>query len=277
MAEAEAQAQETKSTGNLVQYRAEAGIAFLTLNDPPANTYTYEMMQALDYVILKARMDEAVQVIVITGNGEKFFSAGANINMLANVTPTFKYFFCLHANETLSRLEQTPKLVIAAINGHCVGGGLEIAMAADIRIARRNAGKMGLPEVSLGVLPGTGGTQRLTRLVGKSKAIELMATGELFDFARGLELGLLNQIFEAATGDDLIQQVTEYAAQFTTPNKAARAVGRIKRSVQTGAEIPFESALALERELQQQLFQSEDAKEGLEAYVNRRKPEFKGR
>jgi enoyl-CoA hydratase/carnithine racemase len=197
--------------------------------------------------------------------------------MLANVTPTFKYFFCLHANETLSRLEQTPKLVIAAINGHCVGGGLEIAMAADIRIARRKAGKMGLPEVSLGVLPGTGGTQRLTRLVGKSKAIELMATGELFDFERGLDLGLLNQILDAENHEQFTQQVTEYAAQFTTPNKAAGAVGKIKRSVQTGSEIPFESALALERELQQQLFQSEDAKEGLDAYVNKRKPEFRGK
>jgi len=277
MAEAEAQGQETKSTGDLVQYRAQDGIAFLTLNDPPANTYTYEMMQALDNAILKARMDEGVQVIVITGNGEKFFSAGANINMLANVTPTFKYFFCLHANETLSRLEQTPKLVIAAINGHCVGGGLEIAMAADIRIARGNAGKMGLPEVSLGVLPGTGGTQRLARLVGKSKAIELMATGQLFDFERGLELGLLNQILDAKTHEQFTQQVAEYAAQFTTPNKAAGAVGRIKRSVQTGAEIPFESALALERELQQLLFQSEDAKEGLDAYVNKRKPNFTGK
>ncbi len=277
MAEAETQFQETQSTGDLVEYRAQDGIAFLTLNDPPANTYTYEMMQALDSAILKARMDEGVQVIVLTGNGEKFFSAGANINMLANVTPTFKYFFCLHANETLSRLEQTPKLVIAAINGHCVGGGLEIALAADIRIARRNAGKMGLPEVSLGVLPGTGGTQRLTRLVGKSKAIELMATGQLFDFERGLELGLLNQIFDADTLEQFTQQVVEYAAQFTTPNKAAGAVGRIKRSVQTGAEIPFESALALERELQQQLFQSEDAKEGRDAYVNKRKPVFKGK
>ena len=277
MAEAETQVQETKSTGDLVQYRVQDGIAFLTLNDPPANTYTYEMMQALDNAILKARMDEGVQVIVITGNGEKFFSAGANINMLANVTPTFKYFFCLHANETLSRLEQTPKLVIAAINGHCVGGGLEIAMAADIRIARRNAGKMGLPEVSLGVLPGTGGTQRLVRLVGKSKAIELMATGQLFDFERGLELGLLNQILDAETHEQFTQQVAEYTAQFTTPNKAAGAVGRIKRSVQTGAEIPFESALALERELQQQLFQSEDAKEGLDAYVNKRKPVFRGK
>jgi enoyl-CoA hydratase/carnithine racemase len=277
MADAQAQAKETTSTGDLVQYRAEDGIAFLTLNDPPANTYTYEMMQALDRAILAARMDEAVQVIVITGNGEKFFSAGANINMLADVTPTFKYYFCLHANETLNRLEQTPKLVIAAMNGHTVGGGFEIAMAADIRVARRNAGKMGLPEVTLGVLPGTGGTQRLVRLVGKSKAIELMAAGDLFPFERGLELGLLNQIFDAETAEQFMQQVTEYAAQFTTPNKATGAVGRIKRSVQTGAEIPFESALALERELQQQLFQSEDAKEGLAAYVEKRRPIFKGK
>jgi len=265
---------QTHSTGPLVQYRAESGIAFLTLNDPPANTYTNEMMVALDSAILKARMDESVQVIVITGNGEKFFCAGANINMLQSVTPTFKYYFCLHANETLSRLEQTPKLVIAAINGHCVGGGLEVAMAADLRVARRSAGKLGLPEVSLGVLPGTGGTQRLLRVVGKSKAIELMATAELFPFERGLELGLVNQIFEAETGEQFLHQVREYAQQFTTPNKAAGAVGRIKRSVQTGAEISFEAGLALERELQQQLFQSEDAKEGLDAYVNKRKPIF---
>jgi enoyl-CoA hydratase/carnithine racemase len=222
-------------------------------------------------------MDETVQVIILIGNGEKFFSAGANINMLSNVTPTFKYYFCLHANETLSRLEETPKLVIAAINGHCVGGGLEIAMAADLRVARKGAGKMGLPEVSLGVLPGTGGTQRLSRIVGKSKAIELMATGELFAFERGVELGLINQIFDADTSEDFIEHVTNYARQFTTPNKAASAVGRIKRSVQTGAEVSFESALALERELQQQLFQSEDAKEGLDAYVNKRKAKFTGR
>ena len=267
----------TATTTKLVEFRKEGGIAVLTLNDPPANTYTHEMMQALDARILDARMDETVQVIVLAGNGEKFFCAGANIQMLSSVTPTFKYYFCLHANETLSRLEQTPKLVIAAINGHCVGGGLEVAMAADIRIARRNAGKMGLPEVSLGVLPGTGGTQRLLRIVGKSKAIELMATGQLFDFERGEELGIVNQIIDAETGDEFMQAVRDYAAQFTLPNKAAGAVGRIKRSVQTGAEISFESALALERELQQQLFQSEDSKEGLDAYVNKRKAEFKGK
>jgi len=272
MAEAEAQAK----TG-LIRYHTDNGIAFLTLNDPPANTYSYAMMQALDEAILKARMDEAVQVIVITGNGEKFFCAGADIAMLSNVTPTFKYYFCLHANETLNRLEQTPKLVIAAINGHCVGGGLEVAMAADIRLARKDAGKMGLPEVSLGVLPGTGGTQRLVRLVGKPKAIELMATGQLFDFERGAELGIVNRIIEAATAKAFMEQVVEYARQFTTPNKAAQAVGKIKRSVQTGGEISFEAALALERELQQQLFQSEDAREGLEAYVNKRKPRFTGK
>ena len=261
----------------LVDYSVNDHIAVITLNDPPANTYSYEMMQQLDAAILRARMDEAVQVIVITGQGDKFFCAGADIQMLTNVTPTFKYYFCLHANETLNRLEQTPKLVIAAINGHCVGGGLEVAMAADLRIARKGAGKAGLPEVSLGVLPGTGGTQRLARIVGKSKAIELMVTGELFDFERGLELGVINQIIEAETRDQFRDQVMDYARQFTAPNKAAHAVGRIKRSVQTGAEIPLESALALERELQQQLFQSEDAKEGLAAYVGKRKAEFKGR
>jgi enoyl-CoA hydratase len=279
MAEAEAKVQETADVeGKLVQYTVAAeGIALLTLNDPPANTYSYEMMQEIDRSILKARMDESVHVIVITGQGEKFFCAGANIQMLSSVTPEYKYYFCLHANETLSRLEQTPKLVIAAINGHCVGGGLEVAMAADLRIARKGAGKMGLPEVSLGVLPGTGGTQRMARIVGKSRAIELMTTGELFDFEKGAELGLVNHIYEAETNDAFMQQVLTYARRFTPPAKAARAVGRIKRSVQTGAEIPFESALALERELQQQLFQSEDAREGLDAYANRRKPQFKGR
>jgi enoyl-CoA hydratase len=267
----------TEMARNLVQYEVQDGIASFTLNDPPANTYSFEMMQDLDWAILAARMDEKVQVIVITGSGEKFFCAGANINILANATPGYKYYFCLHANETLTRLEQTTKLVIAAINGHCVGGGLEVALAADIRIARRGAGKMGLPEVSLGVLPGTGGTQRLARIIGSSRAIELMATGVLFDFEHGLELGILNQVFEAKDTEEFKQQVVDYARKFTTPDRASNAVGRIKRSVQSGAELPLEYGLALERELQQQLFQSEDAREGIDAYVNKRKPHFKGK
>src|SRR5215475_10000966 len=147
----------SEATKQLINYRTDGGVAVIEMNDPPANTYTYEMNRQLDEAILKARMANDVYVILLTGAGDKFFSAGANIKMLASVDPTFKYYFCLHANETLLRLEHTPKLVIAALNGHRVGGGLEIAMAADIRIARRDAGKIALPEVNLGVLPSTGG------------------------------------------------------------------------------------------------------------------------
>lgn len=260
----------------LVTYATDLGVAVITLCSPPANAYSYAMHRDLDDAILKARFDDEVHVIVLRGAGEKFFCAGADISMLDNVTPQFKYYFCLHANETLNRLEQTPKLVIAALNGHTVGGGLEIAMAADVRIARLGAGRMGLPEVTLGVLPGTGGTQRLARLVGKAKAIELMVTGELFPFEKGESLGLVNQILESETADDFLSDVITYARQFVPPSRASMAVGRIKRAVQTGLEVGFESGLALERELQQQLFQSEDASEGIRAYVEKRTPTFKG-
>jgi len=251
------------------------GIATLAMNDPPANTYTYEMMKELDTAILDVRADDTIGAIVLTGAGDKFFSAGANIKMLTEVTPKFKYCFCLHANETLSRLEQTPKLVIAALNGHTVGGGLEIAMAADIRIARRDGGKVGLPEVNLGVLPGTGGTQRLARIVGKSRAIELMATGRLLTFEEALELGIVTSIFD---GDpkSFREQIVTYTKQFLPPNKASKAVGHIKRAVTSGWEMSFQDGLTLERELQQQLFQSQDAKEGLGAYIEKRQPKFTG-
>ncbi len=237
-------------TRKLIEYRVDSGVVVIELNDPPANTYSYAMNRQLDDAILQARMDENVHVIVLTGAGEKFFCAGANIQMLTEVDPTFKYYFCLHANETLLRLENTPKLVIAAINGHCVGGGLEVALAADLRIARKGAGKMGLPEVNLGVLPGTGGTQRLSRVLGKSKAIELMAEGKTFDFERAAELGLINKIFDSG---NFMGQVMDYARQFCPPHKAAKAVGRMKRAVQSGWEVTLEAGLALERENQQLL------------------------
>jgi enoyl-CoA hydratase/carnithine racemase len=262
------------SDTTLVEYKVEDGIAIIALNDPPANTYTYEMMRQLDECILQARMDDDVHVLLLRGAGPKFFCAGANIQMLNEVTPRFKYFFCLHANETLNRLEQTPKLVIAALNGHTVGGGLEIAMAADIRLACKDSGKIGLPEVNLGVLPGTGGTQRLARLVGKQRAIEMMATGKTITFDEAKEIGIVNDVLPKESFWD---DVMAYAKQFCPPNKAAKAVGLIKRAVQSGLEVPFESALAIERELQQQLFQSQDAKEGLAAYVEKRTAEFQGK
>jgi enoyl-CoA hydratase len=257
----------------LVHYETRDGIATLTLDAPPANTYTYAMMRQLDEAILAARMDPAVHVLVLRGAGEKFFSAGADIAMLATADPAFKYYFCLHANETLLRLEQTPKLVIAALNGHTVGGGLEIAMACDIRLARRDAGRVGLPEVSLGVLPGTGGTQRLPRLVGKARAVELMTTGRLLSFEEAHEIGLVNEVVDP---DDFWDEVYAYARQFVPPNKASMAVGHIKRAVQTGAEVPLAEALALERELQQRLFTSDDAQTGIHAYLDKTMPRFRG-
>ena len=260
----------------VVNYRAENGIAVIEMDDPPANTYPSAMRRPGADAILMARFDDDVHVIVLRGKGDRFFSAGANIGMLNAVTPGFKYFFCLHANETLLRFEHTPKLVIAALNGHTVGGGLEIAMAADLRIARKDAGKIGLPEVTLGVLPGTGGTARLAKMVGKSKAIELMVVGNTFSFEEALDLGIVNQVIDASP-EDWWEQIMDYARQFVPPNKASKAVGRIKRSVQSGWDLPLESALAVERELQQLLFQSEDAKEGIAANQEKRVPKFKAK
>ena len=266
----------TTSERTLVNYTATDGVAVIELTNPPANTYSYDMMRQLDEAILRARFDDDVYVLLIRGSGDKFFSAGAEISMLNSVTPGFKYYFCLHANETLMRLEQTPKLVIAALNGHTVGGGLEIALACDIRIAKRNAGKVGLPEVNLGVLPGTGGTQRMARALPKNKAIELMTEGKLMSFEEAQNLGLINYIYEP---ENYWEEVMNYAKSFCPPNKASKAVGRIKRSVQSGAEVSFSESLAIERELQQLLFQSEDAKEGIAAYVAKpkRAAEFTGR
>jgi enoyl-CoA hydratase/carnithine racemase len=262
-----------------INYSVTDGVAVIEFNDPPANTYSYEMMLEIDAAVLAARMDPGVYVIVLRGAGEKFFCAGANIGMLKDADPDFKYYFCLHANETLMRLEQTPKLVIAALNGHTVGGGLEVALAADIRIAKKGAGKIGLPEVALGVLPGTGGTQRLARLIGKAKAIEHMATGQLMSFDDAMQMGIVNQVWDdgGVQGYSFNEAILEYARQFTPPNKASRAVGRMKRAVQSGVEAGFLEGLAIERELQQLLFQSEDAKEGIAANTEKRPPQFKGR
>lgn len=262
-------------TDDLVHYSSDDGVALIELDDPPANTYTYEMMQQLDDAILEARMDESAEAIVLTGTGENFFSAGADISMLNEAEEEFKYNFCLHANETLLRLEHTPKLVVAALNGHTVGGGLEIALAADLRVARADAGTVGLPEVNLGVLPGTGGTQRLSRELGKTKALEMMANGDTFDFETAEELGLVQEIIEG-DAESFRTQALDFARNYTTPHKASKAVGHIKRAVTSGSQLPVEEGLTLERELQQQLFASDDAAEGLEAYLEDRKPEFTG-
>ncbi|GDX82675.1 hypothetical protein LBMAG42_44860 [Deltaproteobacteria bacterium] len=252
-------------------------VAVLTLNNPPANGYSYAMHRELDAHVCDIRMDTAIDVIVIRGTGEKFFCAGADIGYLQSLQPEEKYYFCLYANETLLRLENTPKLVIAALNGHCVGGGLEIALACDLRIGRESGEKpvlVGLPEVSLGVLPGTGGTQRLTRIVGRAKALHLMVEGKNLSVEEAEHIGLVHGVFPA---DDWWQSVIAYAKSFCAPQRAAGAVGLIKRAVVAGADLPLESGLALERELQQRLFTAPDAKEGIAAFLGKRKPVFSGR
>jgi enoyl-CoA hydratase len=261
----------------LASLTVEQGIATILLENPPANGYSYDMMRQLDACVLEARMREDAHVIIITGAGEKFFCAGADIGALREMTPTFKYSFCLHANETMLRLEQTPKLVVAALNGHTVGGGLEVALACDLRVARKGGGSIGLPEVKLGVLPGTGGTQRLARVLGRAKALELMVTGKLLKLDEAHALGLVNELLEAGSADEFRTKVRAWAQQFCPPQAASRAVGLIKRAVQTGTEVGLAEGLALERELQQQLFLSRDAQEGMAANREKREPRFEGR
>jgi len=260
--------------GKLIEYRVDNGVAVLEINRPPVNSYTTELLKELDAAVLDARFDDDVHAIVVTGKVEKFFSAGADINMLSSKPLSFKNNFALHGHEVLMRLENTPKIIIAAINGHAIGGGLEIAMACDIRIARKEGGRVGLAEINLGVMPGMGGTQRLPRLVGKGRAMELCATGRQIAFEEAKDIGLIYDIFER---ENFLGQVMDYARQFIVPNKSSLAVGKVKRAITTGLELSLPDGLALERELLAQAFGSEDGQEGVKAYLEKRTAQFKGK
>lgn len=257
-----------------VDYSTQDGIAILALNNPKANVYDYDVMRDLDAAILEARMDESVHVLIIRGAGEKFFCAGADIKMLNEKTPHHFYYFSLHAGETARRLETTPKLVIAAINGHCMGGGMELAMACDIRLAKRDGGSMGLPEITLGLEPGVGGTQRLPRIVGYAKAIEILATGKALSFEEAYDMGLVHNVYEPATFWD---EVMGYARQFCPPNKASKAVGRIKLAARASLETSIAEGILIEHETLQQLYESKDGREGVSAYLQRRQPSYEGK
>lgn len=261
----------------LVTREDRGRVSVLTLNNPPANGYTHSLHRALDQHVLDLRMDRGADVIVLRGQGDRFFCAGADIGYLQSLDADQKYAFCLHANETLLRLENTPKLVIAALNGHCVGGGLEIALACDIRIGRRRTrdkpDQIGLPEVSLGVLPGTGGTQRLSRVLGRARALQWMVEGRRVAMDEALDQGLIHLLYDE---DDWFGSVLSYARSFCRPERSASAVGLIKRAVLGGADLPLEAGLALERELQMRLFAAPDAQEGLSAFIEKRAPRFTG-
>jgi enoyl-CoA hydratase len=258
----------------LVNYAADAGLAILELNAPPVNSYNLDLLVELDMGIVQARADDSVQVIVVRGARDRFFSAGADVRFFDSANARARYNFALFANETFNRLEWTPKLTIAALNGTALGGGLELALACDLRLARRGERiQFGLPESNLGLLPGTGGTQRLPRLIGKGRALELMLTGRSVGPDEALALGLVNQVYD---GDAFDEKVIEYARQFLPPNRAGKAMGAIKRAVQTGMNMSVVDGIAVERELLQQLFESEDANEGIKALLEKRKANFKG-
>jgi len=263
--------------GTLVNYATDKGVALMTLTEPPVNAYTHEMIKELDASILEARFDDDVHVIIVTGHGDKYFCAGANVNMLKEADESFTYYFSLHASETLLRLESTPKLVIAAINGHCLGGGFELALACDLRIARAGGFQIGLPDVELGLVPAAGGTQRLARTIGKARAIELLVEGRKLSVDEAFATGLVHKVWETETNDAFLRRAMDYAHEFCPPTRAALAVGSIKRAVQSGLESSLEQGLALERELQQRIVSTQDARDGIAAFTQKRKPTFQAR
>ena len=260
---------------SLINYSADNGIAIIELNNPPVNSYNMDVLIELDSAIVQARSDDSVHVILLRGAGDRFFCAGADVKFFDTAGARARYNFALFANETFSRLEWTPKLTIAVLNGTALGGGLEMALACDLRLVRRSEKiQLGLPESNLGLLPGTGGTQRLPRLIGKARALEMMITGRPVTPDHALTIGLVNHVFDA---DGFEDEVTKYAQQFLPPNRASKAIGAIKRAVQTGLNVSVADGIAIERELLQQLFESEDADEGIKALLEKRKANFKGR
>lgn len=256
-----------------VRLEVHGGIGYIKLNKPKLNLYDRQFMADLNDAVDEIRFNDAVKVAVMTSDLEKVFSAGADIHMLKASKPGYKASFCLGAQETLSKIERTPKVFLAALHGHTVGGGLEIALATDLRFASDNPKlQIGLPEVKLGVLPGTGGTQRLARLIGKSKALDLMITGRLLSPQEALDYGIVNYVYPA---DQFMAKVEEYARNLVIG--ASRAVGLIKQAVVQGTEVNLDAGFFMERELQNRLFITEDAQEGLAAFIEKRQPEFKGR
>jgi len=251
--------------------KEQGGVALIHLNRPPANSYDRGFIDDLNAAIDEVRFDESTGAAVLVSDLPKFFSAGADINMFRTVTPKARAMTILHMHEVLLKMEHTPKVFIAAISGHCLGGGLEIALAADFRFAAEGEYRLGVPEVTLGLLPGNGGTQRLPRLIGRQKAMELLVTGKPLDPKTAAALGVVDRLVPS---DRLLPEAVSFAA--TLAAGPTLAIGEIKLTAKQGLEMPLESALALERGGIFRLFETADAKEGMTAFAEKRKPIWKG-
>ncbi|WP_376766375.1 enoyl-CoA hydratase/isomerase family protein [Thermoactinomyces mirandus] len=247
------------------------GIAEIHLHISKTNSYTLDFYKELNAAIDEIRFDPEIKVVVLMSDVPKFFSTGADISFLKEAEPRFKTQFCLFCNETLDKIARSPQIYIACLEGHTVGGGLEMALGCDLRFMGDEAGKIGLPEVTLGVLAGTGGTQRLSRLVGYSRALDMNITGQLLTPQEALEIGLVNKVFPQA---ETREWTLAYAQKIV--ESATYAVSNIKLSIMNGKEMPLNVAIRYEGELQNLLFRSEDAKEGLTAFIEKRKAGWKG-
>jgi len=256
----------------VVRLETQDRVGHIILDRPPANSYDLEFIEDLDRAIEAARADDGVKAILVLSASERFFSAGADVSVFAKSELAAHQAFVARANEAMSKLESIPKVVVAAIGGHCLGGGLEIALCCDFRIAAEGGYKIGLPEVTLGLLPGTGGTQRLPRLIGRQKALELMLRGTTLSPDQAKDAGIVDELVSAA---DLATRSLERARSYT--EGPSYAVGQIKLATVQGYGRPLADGLAIEREALLRLFKSEDAREGVTAFTEKRKPVFKGR
>jgi enoyl-CoA hydratase/carnithine racemase len=254
-----------------VRFEKQESIGHVVLDRPPANSYDKSFMDELDAAIDEARRDDAVKAIVLRSANEKFFSAGADVSVFAKSGLDEQTAFVARANEAMEKFESTPKVVVVAINGHCLGGGLEMALCCDFRIAAEGSYRIGLPEVTLGLLPGTGGTQRLPRLIGRQKALDLMLRGTTLSPQDALGAGIVDEVVPPPT---LLDKALERARAYATG--PTFAIGRIKKAAVQGIGMSLDEGLRLERQLLLELFKSDDAKEGVTAFVEKRKPNYKG-
>lgn len=253
-------------------YEKSEGIATITLNRPEAlNAWSKELAKEFLSAMDDAQKDENVKVVIITGAGEKAFSAGADIKAMKGMTALKARELSQMGYEICNAIESIEKPVIAAINGYALGGGMEVSMACDFRIASEKA-RMGQTEINIGLIPGWGGTQRLTRLVGKAKAKELVFTGKIIDANTALQLGLVNKVVPA---EEFMTAVKQFAKELA--GKAPVALKVAKSLIDVGADIDLKAALALEREGFGVVASSEDLQEGVSAFIEKRKPVWKGK